>query len=345
MEGKTINSYLKTGISSVKGIAIISVICAHCGSVQAENVIVKESVQLLSILGGIGVLVFFTVSGMLFHYDKYSIKEFFIKKVFYLIVPWFISGTAVYLYVYLRKPPISFVSWINYIIGNGSYLYYMTVLLLFYLLFFFVKPLRSRVSLIICEAVTLVSILFFYDKIFISPYLNVFNWIGFFALGINIKENKKTFVKIFEFIKRFSGTVLLLYAVFVIYLLIFTNTGGYWGILSAPACIFGALCLAIIADFIAKKQWRTDFFCTIGDNSLFMYLWHMPIAGIVSKVMNIGFLSYGVIFRPVIVLAIMLLGLCIAQKVFAGNKTLSLMFSVRFKTKKDLMFKAERICR
>lgn len=341
MEVLEIKNFERTRISVLKGLATMCIIGAHCASTQSENVFVKESEQLLSILGGIGVIVFFTVSGMLFHYEKYSIKEFFIKKVFNLIVPWFISGTAVYLYVYLRKPPISFVSWINYIIGNGSYLYYMTLLMIFYLLFFFIKPLRSRVSLIICEAVTLVSILFFYDKIFISPYLNVFNWIGFFALGISINQNKKAFTKIFEFIKRFSGIILSLYVGFVIYLLIFTKAGGFWGILSAPSCIFGALCLVFVANFIVKNRGEVHLLSTIGDNSLFIYLWHMPIAGIVAKVMDTGVLSYLLIVRPLIVLVIMLLSLYVAQKVLGGNKVLSLMFSVKFKPK-NLEFKVER---
>ena len=108
----------------IKGLAILSVICAHCNSVlNHEAEFVNKCSLILQNIGTLGVICFFVISGMLFHYRKGHIVVFLKKRFNYICIPWFISATCVYLYVYLRMPPLSVSSWINFVLGNGSYCY------------------------------------------------------------------------------------------------------------------------------------------------------------------------------------------------------------------------------
>ena len=157
---------LSVGI--MKFIAMFCVIGAHCNSVSVENIFAQKSSLLLQNIGSISVIIFFVLAGAFFHYDKYSIKVFLKNKVALLLLPWIISGTAVYLYVYLRKYQVDFLSWFYYVIGNGSYLYYLTILLIFYVVFYFIKPLRNTWVLLGLMAVTIVSVIFFSDKGYVT---------------------------------------------------------------------------------------------------------------------------------------------------------------------------------
>jgi peptidoglycan/LPS O-acetylase OafA/YrhL len=43
-----------------------------------------------------------------------------------------------------------------------------------------------------------------------------------------------------------------------------------------------------------------------GENSFFIYIWHMPIAGIVARLMSIGPLQYLTLLRPFVVLVVVM---------------------------------------
>ena len=108
-------------ISILKGFAIFSVICAHCNTV-AENASSFERIchLILANFASVGVNCFFVVSGFLFKCE--SRRKFFYGKI-QLFVSWIFGATVVYLYVALRNPPLSFLNWVNFFIGNGSYFY------------------------------------------------------------------------------------------------------------------------------------------------------------------------------------------------------------------------------
>ncbi len=185
-------------ISILKGVAVFSVVCAHCNSIPIDSIPFEQvSSLILRNLGTIGVICFFVVSGYLFNCR--SKKEFFLSRLKSIIMPWLVGATAVYLYIVLRKPPISFYGWFSFFIGNGSYFYYLTILLLLYILFAFIPFLKKMWSCLVMVAVTVVSTMCFYEKGMIVPtaYLDVFNWIGYFAFGVLIRSNQEFFGKIF----------------------------------------------------------------------------------------------------------------------------------------------------
>lgn len=303
-------------IDFIKGIAIISVICAHCNAVvNTNNQVATIFSRILSNFGTTGVLCFFFISGLLFRYNDGKFIMFWKKKLIRFIPAWFASASIVYLYVYLRKPPLSLKSYLNFIIGNGSYCYYMTMLIAIYAVFTIFPFMRTKISLVICIIITAISVLFFPRIGETSLYLNICNWIGYFSLGYLF--NVDFFVR---FEKRVANnkiffSIYFIYAILLIIQLWRCNAGSYWYNLNAIVSWIGALLVIILGIHLSiLKLPALKYIKIAGQESLFIYLWHMPIAGITARIMNINILVDFVLFRPVIVFAVMILAIMLAKK-------------------------------
>lgn len=292
-----------TLIYYIKSFAIISVICAHCNFVsETASDFCKNCSLILQNLGTAGVGCFFVISGYLFHYKSGKCKDFFHKKFNGIVIPWIISATIVYLYVYLRKPPLTVAGWLNFVVGNGSYCYYLTVLLILYFIFYILPFMRTEAALCICGLIGVMSSVWFYQIGSISPYLNVFNWIGFFSVGYYFQKNKELFEKIkVAFLK--TRVIWLFAYLAVIAFQVFQSKGGsYWGGINSVFSWCGSLALISFATFVSEKrnQFSTSIL-NLGKDSFAIYIWHMPIAGIVAYLMSKGVLSYFVLARPLFV--------------------------------------------
>lgn len=313
-------------IDYIKGFAIISVISAHCNAIlDSTNKFAEVSSLLLQNIGTLGVICFFVISGILFHYPGKNVRQFLKKKIRNIVIPWFISAICVYLYVYLRKPPITLKGCLNFVLGNGSYCYYLTVLMVLYFLFTLIPFMRKNSILLICEGITVVSSVWFYNIGGVNPYLNLFNWIGYFALGVQISENQKSWEKI----KRYISSKSLLaaeisggYILLLLWQLYHQKGGGYWNGINVVACWIGAISLSLIAINFQKKKdsFIKKVICQSGVDSFGIYIWHMPIAGIVARIMCIGPLNWLVLIRPSIVLLIMLGIFRIVKKIMFKTK-------------------------
>ena len=303
-------------IDYIKGLAIISVISAHCNAVLGTtNRLAVMSSLLLQNIGTLGVICFFVISGMLFHHPGKDVRQFFDKKIRNIIIPWFISATCVYLYVYLRKPPITLKGCLNFVLGNGSYCYYLTVLMVLYALFTLLPFMRKNSVLLICEGITVVSTVWFYSIGGVNPYLNIFNWIGYFALGVQISENQEIWKKIKKYASTKSLTLVTIsgggYMLLLLHQLYHQKGGGYWNGINVVDCWIGAITMVLIAIRIenAKDNVIKRIVHQAGVVSFGIYIWHMPIAGIVVKVFQYGTLLNFVAIRPVVILMIMLLSI------------------------------------
>jgi len=301
-------------IDYIKGIAIISVISAHCNTVlDTTDQFAVLSSLLLQNIGTLGVICFFVISGILFHHPGKNIGRFFKKKVTNIVIPWLISGTFVYLYVYLRKPPITLGGWINFILGNGSYCYYLTVLMMLYIIFTLVSFMHNNRVLFVCEGITVISTIWFYNIGDMNPYLNILNWIGYFALGVQISRNQKIWKKIKNSINKrflaFGVMNVICYLLVLTYQLYHLKGGGYWDGINVIACWFGAITLVLIAVRIenTKDNWFKKGIYRAGIESFRIYIWHMPVAGIIAKIFQFNVLLNFVLIRPVVILIIMLL--------------------------------------
>lgn len=95
-------------IDYIKGLSIISVICAHCNSVAGSaSAFANVSSLILQNLGTFGVICFMVISGMLFRTPQNNVVAFFGKKLKGIVIPWIISATCVWLYVSATATPDS----------------------------------------------------------------------------------------------------------------------------------------------------------------------------------------------------------------------------------------------
>lgn len=303
-------------IDIIKGIAIISVICAHCNAVvNPEYRVAVTFSRLLSNFGTTGVVCFFFISGLLFHYNGKFIS-FWKKKLTRFIPAWFFAASVVYLYVYLRKPPLSLKSYINFILGNGSYCYYMTMLIVIYAVFTIFPFMRTTVSLVICIIITAISVLFFPQIGEASLYLNIFNWIGYFSLGYLLKVDFFVWFEKHVVNNKIFISSYFIYGIFLIIQLCRGNAGSYWNNLNAIVTWMGALVVIILGIHLSRLKISVLKYIKIaGRESLFIYLWHMPIAGITARIMNINILVNFVLLRPVIVFVVMILAILLSKKI------------------------------
>ncbi len=121
----------------LKAFAILSVICAHITPIteNASHTSIIIS-RFYDYFGCLGVGIFFILSGYFFYNNKHSFKEFWKLKLRNIGIPWIFIGTIVYVSVFYFKGSLSISKYFQFLIGYGSYLYYLTVLFLLYLFFF-----------------------------------------------------------------------------------------------------------------------------------------------------------------------------------------------------------------
>lgn len=322
----------KTTIDVIKGISVLSVICAHCNSVSpTANSFTTICSIIISNIGTLGVVCFFVISGYLFHTSS-SFFQFVKKKLFSLIIPWIIGSTVVYLYVYFRKPPMSWSGWLNFMLGNGSYFYYITVLLTLYVFFYLLPIVRSDTALTICVAVTVVSVSFDTFHNLVQPYLNPLNWIGFFSCGMLIKKHEKALLVICRKLYRIRWVPLLLYMTILCFQVIRGDRGSYWGMPNALFCWIGACAIAAMGATIKNNDSIIIRGITLaGKESFFFYIWHMPVAGVITNLMNRGLLCNLVVIRPLVILLLSLILYGFSSKVFelAHMKNCSYLIGIR----------------
>jgi len=119
------------------------------------------------------------------------------------------------------------------------------------------------------------------------------------------------------------------------YQVVNNRPGSYWKGINVFASWCGASCTFIPGSAIAKGT-RTEFLKSMGENTLFMYLWHMPIAGIIANILNRGVLVPFVLIRPFLVYFIMAVAAQILIKIARKSFATSIIFGSIDK-RKDLL--------
>lgn len=177
---------------AAKALAILFVVTAHM-NMKALNPV---ALAVKGRLGAMGVPVFLIISAYYFKPEKYSrIRDFMKRKVISIILPWLFWGSVVYSLALWRGNGYSFFSHMNFLLGNGSYLYYMNVLMICYLCFFYPAKNHWRHVITCLCAVSVFSCFLTLTGILkpviimlgITDYLNPFNWFVFFFFRAEIK--------------------------------------------------------------------------------------------------------------------------------------------------------------
>jgi len=293
----------------LKGLAILSVISAHCGNRYELNSVTTVMNQLLSCFGTIGVPVFFLLSGYLFHNTK-KIADILKSKFTGIVVPWIATGLLIWLYETLKKGIVYSGNPVAWLLGIGNYLWYLPVLICYFLVFYFV---RSKKTAVLVLVLGLAYHIFRYDCRFAfleidSRYEilnNILCQLPFFSLGFLIQKTE-SFDKCILFFKKkkifwtLISTIIICCALYVNKGSIYYNSQFFLIYALGFIILFLILALTISAGI-------ENLLVQTGKVSFFIYLVHMPIAGLISNIFSrVDVLLYFVFLQPLITLGILL---------------------------------------
>lgn len=285
-----------------RAFAILSVCCAHMPSFEMTGPMDIWWNRILAMYGTLGVGGFFLCSGYFFDRQKALTLNYWKNKIQKLIIPWIVLGTLVKMwYLHISDTNFQWQEYFAWMIGKGTWLYFIPVLLELLIIFTFAK---NKVILFIIAIVSIASnilvICGYGYQSYVTPDMNPFNWAIFFLLGMMWKKYEEQITSV---LRKWKYVIFLFFIVWSAVYLCADQSVTYWNRFSIPFEISGIyvlLQLAYVTRNIKPMQ-------TIGMNTLFIYITHMVMAGWVMNHMP----STGAILliRPVITLLILYVGI------------------------------------
>lgn len=221
--------------------------------------------------------------------------------------------------MFLVQGNFDFKNWFNWIIGNGSYLWFLTILICCFFIFYFIKDKKIWLYFAIILNLTSLIITSFgfltsfteYSGIKINNYLNIFNWIGVFALGI---LSQKELFRFIIFLRKNIIIFLILFLI-VLCLSIFLEPqyAGYFSKLAIPFEVVG--CMTILAISSLKLFDKKNIY-SISTFVFTIYLTHFLVFPIKRILGNILIFE---LINPIIILIVnylvLMLGMRISKKI------------------------------
>lgn len=259
-------------IDIMKGLAIISVLFAHSVS---NNVNYQHT---MSVIGLLGVPVFFFVAGFLFK-DR-TVKDIILRKKT-ILFKWLISGTIIYLYVYLRKYGISIFTYFNFLLGVNSYLYFLSCYFIIIGMMHLIIKINKNFFTYMIFFFSIVSLL--NTNVTILGSIRPLSFFCFFYLGYWFKSNN-----LFNFFDKSCYLKIICIVVSIVLIIIINITVSYVSYYGLKGMITGLLGILLIYNLSFCIDKYSTFFkllvVSIGKVSFDIYLWHMLFMGAVNKI-------------------------------------------------------------
>lgn len=277
--------------------------------------------HIVSNFGTLGVGVFLFLSG--FFFQPWNIKNGR-KYIRTYIIPWLISATMVYLYVALRKGTVNIVDYILFALGYGSLYYFMTDLVIIQgVMSILVRVIRKPVWIyLFCTVINLLALYANKQGLFFAPtvYLNPCIFLSFFALGKSVRDSSiiGNYRRWTAVVKKALKCVLILLTVFFLF------SGIKLSYYMGPIEVLVETTFILMLLVGNSERSEGQLLQRIGKRSFALYLWHIPLAGIISNIFNRWTVMKYVFFLwPVIVLLLTLLilqsVLCVMKKLGIGR--------------------------
>lgn len=271
--------------------ALISIVSAH---ITFTVNVFGWVARLYKIVASVGVVCFLFISGYYYKPEKFgSFTGLLKKKGLTIGLPWLFLGSVSFLYNYILSGGDSFVlEYLKWIIGNGTYLYYLTVLFICFLAFYKTND-RIQIGAMLLTVVSLLlTALGVFDSVIsflhITNYLNVFNWFGIFAAGMYVR-NKIATDKLYGFLKKSRWIILGLFIAVAILLIIFDQVQvGYFSYVGIWLEILGTLAIFSIATL---EIFENKIFEDLANLSFTVYLIHLMVIGVFDFVFNLHFIT------------------------------------------------------
>lgn len=303
-------------ITIMRALLLISIVGAHSSITRIEttgivSLCIWKIWQVISIIGVPG---FFAISGYLYRGDAEHFEVMCKKKVLSILIPWYFCGMVVY--IFSSFPKYSLDTLFMFLVGHYSYLYYLTVLVVCFIIFYHIYN-KTNV-LIMCIIINICS-LYFTQKGIVIPhitnFLNVFNWIGYFAIGCICKQFQ--IFSLFKENKKICIVFIALLGIMVIVGALF-RVENYFSVASFVVSfisIFGVYSLAVLLNRKNNKL-----LIEIGNITFTIYLLHLPFVAGVKKI--IRYLNCNLYVMIPIVVILLFFILCTILKNTVKNERL-----------------------
>ena len=304
-----------------KGLAICAIVGAHI--VRPSNLgNLAENVYLWRCTIAQSALLFFFASGFFYKRTRGDSRSFWSKKFKTIVVPWLIAAAITFLYFTIKNRDFSsdiverFFKWT---IGVGTYFYFMTVLVCSFVYF---KIVTGAPNLWMTFALTIASLISMRLGIVPAPnpaafFLNPFNFFGFFALGILARRSQRLALleKKRPILYAFGILLFIASGCARFYVNDFDDEAvrqcGFLSYFIAPAGVGLIITLCALSDLLRRSRLLRD----IGKKSFVIYLYHMPIAGIVGRLLIRQNNALAIIAAPILVTFITYAALVLFEKV------------------------------
>lgn len=318
-----------------RAIALLSIVSAHI-------CFTRNTVEYLSLfykmIGSIGVIVYLIISGYYYHPQHYSsFWKMLLSKLRTIGIAWFALGTFGYTYKSVISREFSIISFFKFIIGNGSYLYFMSIIFLCFIIFYKIKSIKVYLTFL---GLTITSLLLtsfgktdsIINLLHITNYLNIFNWIGFFSIG-KIMQNAGADL-LWEKLARHRNVIIGLFIVTFILLFYFKIPTGYFSAIGFIYELIGAAAVFALSSF---EVLDVSLLRKVSDYSFAVYLIHFQIIGMFDFVYNLC--APFKVFANLIIIAISVAAidvcLVIAKKVNSEGVA-KLIFGIRNSERKTI---------
>lgn len=272
--------------------------------------------RLYSFLGMIGVPIFMFLSGYL--YKKGSLK----KRAIALLIPLLIWGSLTYL-AHIAKEGIgsfSMISYLLWLVGSNCYLYFVTILFLIIVLYHFYENDYIYILLgTVCIGLYEFHLLHYSYPL--TPYINPFNFIIYFALGHLVRQNNL-------WRKISNGNALIGYLSAVIIACIFYAKDfwihvWYFDLISV---LVNILVIFACINLIGNKGYnKHNFIILLGKCTYVIYLCHMPIATTLNKVIPNYFYGLSESLKVIIAFSVVVVGVLLLRKILVRYQQYKLM--------------------
>ena len=308
-----------------RGLAMLSVIAAHVNVMNDKGFLEEVVTSSIAYFGQIGVIIFFITGGFLYLRQENDNKIYCCKKVQTLILPWLFCSSATYFLSILFRKEGSITGYLKWILGSGTWYYYIVIYII--CLFLFKWIWKSTKLCIACVIITIVSLWLngksldgYLKCVFLTPYLNILNWIGFFAIGVLLKRFLNTLKLNFK-----ELLIALLCVIFGYIGLRHLDIYSYFSIYSFFFELGGGLTLICFCYCLDKSIFKKILMFS-GRNSYCIYLLHMQIVQFVcNKIPDNVILD---ILRPILGLIIMDVLIIIVYKLAEKFKRINCLIAL-----------------
>lgn len=259
--------------------ALVAVVMAHADYLYADSQFLN---RLITSFSDSGVAVFFFASGA---YWRWRPLNETLKHTAKLLPPWIILGSLVYAMGAVSSG-FSLISWLCWLIGKNTYLWYMTIYVIIQIVFS-IPRIDRKSGLVVCVLITAVSrVLTACFGISGYPaFLNLLNWVGFFAVGVLFRQHSNMQRVNSKYMRTVYPSVAVIAIVLFAYLdtLMPLTRLDYWSYFDCFSQFSWIVVLFFISHTMVGKHGYE-----IGKESFPIYLLHIPVIGFVTSQITVG---------------------------------------------------------